>query len=114
MTPLEKYEAALAVLDSVSNTIVERYSGQDAASAKLDAALKARDAAIEQRDAALNAAEEWRKAYEDFAARAAGDAQRLSGALGALAGDRTEAAPAPRLRAPREPPIGGRCATARR
>lgn len=95
MTPLEKYEAALAVLDRVSKTIVERYGGQDAASAKLEAALKERDAAIAQRDAALNAADEWRRAYEDFAFRAAGDAQRLSGALGALAGDGSEAAPAP-------------------
>lgn len=94
MTPLEKYEAAMAVLNSVSQTIVERCGGQDPANAKLEAAVKERDAAIAQRDAAIDAADEWRKAYEDFAARAAADIQRLSGALGALAGDKSEAAPA--------------------
>lgn len=86
MTPLEQYEAALAVANRLSQDVVDRYGASAASNPALDGAIKDRDAAISDRDEAIDAANEWRRTYEDFVARAASDMQRLSTALAELTG----------------------------
>lgn len=90
MTPLEKYDASLQVLNSVSKSIVDRYGAAPSSAAELDALRAERDAAVKARDDAFDQAEQWRNAYDEFVARASADAARLSSELAPLAAERPQ------------------------